>query len=120
MYRVIIADDEGESRRWLRSLLERAADFLVLGEAGSGEETLRLVELLMPDVVIADVDMPGQDGLDIARYLRYRLPPIKVILISGHIERGYAQLAIEEGALAFITKSRFSLEAVRQALQGGE
>ncbi len=119
MYRVIVADDESEFRPWLREMLERADDFLVLGEASSGEETLRLVNLLMPDVVIADVDMPGQDGLDVARYLKEHLLAIMVILVSGHNERSYARLALEEGAVAFITKSRLSLEAIRQALRGG-
>lgn len=117
MYRVILADDEGEFRGWLRSLLEGCEDFQVVGEASTGREALRLVALLMPDLVIADVDMPDGDGLDVARFLQRQWPGIKVILVSAHTERGFERQAREEGALAFIPKARISLDALRQALQ---
>ena len=119
MYHVILADDEDEFRGWLRTLLEVAEGFQVVGEAGTGGEALRLVELLMPDLVIADVDMPDGDGLDVARFVQRQLPDIRVILVSGHTERNYERLAREEGALAFIPKTGLSLDALRQALQEG-
>ena len=118
MYRVILADDEGEFRGWLRSLLEGSEDFQVVGEASTGTEALHLVALLMPDLVITDVDMPEPDGLDVARYVQRQLPGTKVILVSSHTEREYERLAREEGALAFIPKTRLSLDALRQALKG--
>ena len=120
MYRVIVADDEPEARQWLRSLLEGSEDFQVVGEASNGTEALRLVELLLPDLVIADVYMPSPDGLELARYIQHHFPGTKTILISVHGERVYERLAREEGALAFIRKAELSLDALRQVLQGEE
>ena len=120
MYRVVLADDEGQFRGWIRSLLETSEEFLVVGEAGSGSEVLRLIDRLKPDLVISDVDMSDRDGLDLVRNVLSRLPEVKVILVSAHSGRGYARLAHEEGATAFIPKTDLSLEAVRQALQEEE
>ena len=117
-YEVILADDEGDFRGWLRSLLDGSHEFNVVGEAGSGREVLGLVDRLMPDLVISDVDMADGDGLEVAREVVERSPDIKVILVSGHDERSYARLAQQEGALAFIPKAKVTLEAVRQALTG--
>lgn len=119
MYRVILADDTGEFLEWLESLLERSPDFQVVGAANTGSETLRLVESLLPGLVIADVDMPNLDGFDVARGVQAQWPSIKVILISSHAERLYERLARDEGALAFIPKARLSLDSLRRALEGG-
>lgn len=118
-YRVILADDDGAFCRWLRSLLAGSEEFLVVGEAGTGAEALGLIALSTPDLVIADVDMPNGDGLDVAAHVRREFPGIRVILVSGHTERQYERLAGEAGALAFIPKTALSLETLRRALQGG-
>ena len=118
MYRVIVADDEPQFRLWLRSLLECSGNFVVVGEASTGMEALRLVALRAPDVVIADVHMPDPDGLEVARYLQYHFPDVKTIVVSDNQDRVYERLAREEGASAFIPKARLSLDTVRQALQG--
>ena len=110
---MVLADDESEFRRWLRSLLEGSETFQVVGEAESGIEALDLVIRLNPDVVITDLDMPGGDGLELARGLRVNSPDVKVITVSGQTEKGYERLAKEEGALAFIPKSASSHVIVR-------
>jgi NarL family two-component system response regulator LiaR len=117
MYRVVLADDDAEFLGWFRALLEESPDFQVVGETGSGTEAVRLVELLRPDLVIADVDMPGLDGLDVTREVRGYAPATGVVVISGLGERAYERLAAEEGALAFIPKSGLSVDALRQALK---
>jgi YesN/AraC family two-component response regulator len=117
LYRVILADDSDEFLSWLGSLLEGSQDFQVVGQASHGVEALGLIQRLMPDLVIADVEMPGLDGLDLARCVGARWQGIKVILISAHEERQYDRLAREEGAMAFISKARLSLQALLQALQ---
>lgn len=118
MYNVVLADDEDAFRAWMRSLFQASAEFQVVGEARTGTEALLLASLLTPDLVVADVDMPEQDGLDVARRLHRQLPGTKVILVSGHTERWYERSAKAEGALAFIPKSKLSLEGLLQALQG--
>ena len=119
MYRVILADDTEQFLVWFRPLLEGSQDFQVLGEASTGRGALRLVELLKPDFMIADVEMPELDGLDVARCLQRQWPDIKVILTSTHTEPEYEILAKEEGALAFNPKEMLSLDTLRQALQRG-
>ena len=118
VYRVVIADDDLEFRRWLCSLLNEGEDFQVVGEADTGTEALRLVPLLMPDLVIADVYMPEMNGLEVYRYLGQHFPSIKVVLISAYDERICKRLMMDEGALAFIPKMKLSLHALRQALKG--
>ena len=117
MHRVVVADDQSEYLEWLRALLERCNKFQVVGEAISGKEALSLVRQLMPDLVIADIEMPDQDGLDVARYISQNLPQIKVVLISSHAEREYERLASEEGATAFIPKMSLTLEVLCEALR---
>ena len=118
MYRVIIADDEPDFRTWLRSLLNNSEDFQLVGEASNGTEAVDLLPALTPDLVIADMYMPGPDGLEVARYVQIHFPETKAILVSAHQERVYKKLASEEGALAFIPKAKLSLDALRRALQG--
>jgi YesN/AraC family two-component response regulator len=118
VYRVIIADDEPDFRTWLRSLLDNSEDFLLVGEASNGTEAVDLLPSLTPDLVIADMYMPGPDGLEVARYVQLHFPATKAILISAHQERVYEKLASDEGALAFIPKTELSLNTLRQALQG--
>ncbi len=118
MYRVIIADDSREFLDWLAALLSRDAEFEVLGEAASGEEALMLAELLEPDAIIADVDMPGLDGFDLARQARERLSRVQVVLISSHAGRSYERLARDEGAVAFFSKAILTPDLLREALGG--
>jgi len=117
VYRVIVADDESDFSDWLRSLLDKSEDFEVLGQAYDGAEAINLISSTKPDVVIADIYMPEPDGLEVTRYVHRHLPDVKVILISTSEERIYEKLAREGGALAFIPKSKLSLDTLLQTLQ---
>lgn len=117
MYRIIVADDEIEFRNWFRSLIGGCRDFTLVGEAGSGEETLQLVQEMNPDLVVADLYMPEPDGLEVIRILRQQSPNIRTILTSANCDPIHQQLAKEEGALAFIPKVSFSLRILRETLQ---
>lgn len=118
IWRVIVADDEPEFRSWVRSLLEAAEDFRVIGEAGTGTEALDIIPRLRPDLVIADLYMPEPDGLEVMRYVHDTFPGTRAILVSAHAERMFEKLAKDAGALTFIPKAAFSVEAVRRALRG--
>ncbi len=119
-YRVVVADDEAEFRDWLRSLFSKSDEFDIVGEAVTGEEAISLMPGLMPDLVIADMYMPEPDGLEVVRYVQESFPGVKAVLVSAHEERVYRRLAKEAGALTFIPKASFSLDALRQALLGEE
>ena len=118
MYQVIVADDEPQFRSWFRSLTGDCQDFRVIGEAGTGKETIKLSKELKPDLVIVDLYMPELDGLEVIRELKQNSSNTKTILISSCGERIYARLAREEGAIAFIPKANLSLHTLRQVLQG--
>jgi len=118
VYRVILADDAGEFRDWLRSLLEESSQFTVVGEAQTGSEAVKLVGKLVPDLVITDVDMPDGDGLEVVRILREQVPGVQVIIVSAYTGKGHERLAREEGAAAFIPKAKLSVEALSRVLRG--
>ena len=117
VYRVVVADDEPEFRKWLKSLMDESEDFRLIGEASSGAEAINIIPLLLPDLVIADMYLPEPDGLEVAQYVQRNFSGIKSILVSTHQGNVYDDLAKEGGALAFVPKSRFSIDAIRQALK---
>jgi two-component system response regulator YesN len=118
IYRVVVADDEPEFRSWLKSLLDDSEDFRLIGEASNGAEVVDLIPTLLPDLVIADMYMPEPDGLEVVRYVQHNFSGVKAILVSAYEEHVYERLARDEGALAFIPKTKLSLDALRQALKG--
>jgi two-component system, response regulator YesN len=118
IYTVVVADDEPEFRSWLKSLLDDSEDFRMIGEASNGAEVVNLIPTLLPDLVIADMYMPEPDGLEVVRYVQHNFSGVKAILVSAYEENVYERLARDEGALAFIPKTRLSLDALRQALKG--
>lgn len=117
MYRVLVVDDEPDYCRWVKTLLSRSADFQVVGEARDGDEGIRLIKLLAPDVMILDVYMPGPDGFEVARYAHEHFPGIKAIVISAQEDNIYQRLAEENGARAFIPKAKLSIPALQNALR---
>jgi two-component system, LytTR family, response regulator AlgR len=100
--RILIVDDEPPARARLRSMLEETGDFDVAGEAGNGEQALAQVDLLLPDIVLLDVRMPGIDGLEVARQLATQPEPPAVIFTTAFDE--YALQAFDSQAIAYLLK----------------
>lgn len=105
MYKAIIVDDE-ENIRYLISILISLGNLRinVIGEASDGEEGLEMCNRLKPDIIVADIRMPGMDGLEMLSRIKVALPLSEVILISGYSDFQYAQKAVEHGALAYLLK----------------
>lgn len=101
---VLIADDSEVVRGALRRLLERDRLFRVVGEAGDGDEAVRLARELRPDVVLMDIRMPRLDGLQATRLIKADRPEARVIILTVHEEDTYRQAAGESGADAFLPK----------------
>jgi len=102
MLRVLIVDDEPLARERLRRLIDEFADCEVAGEAGSGDEALRMVEEMAIDVVLLDIQMPGMGGLEAARHLdRMTAPPV-VIFTTAY--EGHALEAFDRGATDYLLK----------------
>ena len=118
MIRVLIADDEPLARERVRELLAQRNDVTIVGEARDGEEALRLVEELSPDLLLLDVQMPGLDGFEVLAELQQRPA---VVFITAFDE--YAVRAFEVHALDYLVKpfhrGRFH-EAVDRALGRAE
>jgi DNA-binding NarL/FixJ family response regulator len=100
--RVLIADDQRPTRLGLKALLTFTPGVEVVGEAGDGQEAVRLVGELHPDVVLMDVQMPGMDGLEATRCIKRRWPEVRVITLTMYAK--YQSGALNAGADAFLLK----------------
>lgn len=118
---ILLADDHPIVRQGLRRLLEVEEDFEVVGEAGSGLETIRLVEGLKPDVLVLDVVMPGLSGLEVVRQVAQRSPSTRIVILSMHTNEGYVLDALRNGASGYVLKdSTYTdlVHAIHEALSG--
>jgi len=108
--------------RWgIRTFLEKQGDIEVVGEAASGEEALRLVSDLAPDVALVDLLMPGMDGIEVTRQIKERSPRTQVIVLTSYHEDEHIFPAILAGALSYLLKDVGAGEladAIRKATRG--
>jgi len=110
--RLLLADDHRMLREGLRRTLEEEG-LEVVGEAGDGEEALRLAASLRPDVVLMDVTMPVLDGVEATRQLHEHLPEIPVVMLTMHADRDVLARAIRAGAAGYLVKDCSTDEVVR-------
>lgn len=121
--RIVLADDHPVVRRGIRSMLETAPDFVIVGEAGTGADALRLVEELAPDVLLLDMEMPNVTGLEVARRLRAAGSPVRVLALSAYDDEQYIFGLLDSGAAGYLTKDEAPtaiIEAVRGVAHGEE
>jgi DNA-binding NarL/FixJ family response regulator len=105
--RVLIVDDQEPFRSAARLVVELTDGFEFAGEAATGEEGVQLVDELAPDLVLMDIKMPGMDGLEATREIVSAGLPTRVVVLSTYEAEEYEHLALEAGAIAFISKSDF-------------
>jgi NarL family two-component system response regulator LiaR len=118
---VLIIDDHQLVREGVRNFLQRLRDITVVGEAGSGQEGLRLASELAPDVVLMDLVMPEMDGVETTRRLKQISPRTQVIVLTSFDDDQHILPAIRAGALSYILKdvgTAALAEAVRKAARG--
>jgi DNA-binding NarL/FixJ family response regulator len=118
---VMIADDHVLFREGIRKVLEAEPGFQVLGEAGNGSEAVRLADEIRPDVMLLDVQMPGNGASFTVREVKAVSPRTVVIIVSMSDERSLVRSLIEEGVRGYLLKSVTSTElvmAIRSALVG--
>lgn len=103
--RIVIADDHSMIREGLRQLLELDGDILVVGEAGNGEECLRVIEKEKPDVVLLDINMPVMNGLKMLEVLRNsKNRNQRVLILTIHNEVEYLMKAMDIGVEGYVLK----------------
>lgn len=115
--RVILIDDHPVVRSGIRNMLEEAADIVVEGEAGDGEEALRLVEELSPDVLLLDMEMPGLSGVDVAKKLQETGSSVKVLALSAYDDEHYIRGLLSNGAAGYLTKEE-AMDTIVEAVRG--
>ena len=120
--RVLLADDHPVVRKGLQSCLGRQSHLKVVGEACDGDEALRRIRELKPDVVLLDISMPGTDGLKVTEILRKELPAIKVLILSVHNNQQYIFRVIHAGAHGYVSKEAPPDEVLRaiESVYNGE
>ena len=118
---VLLVDDHALVRRGFRRMLEDEPDMVVLGEAGDGEQAVRLVQKLRPKVAVMDCALPGISGLVATRRILEIAPEIAVLMLSMHPEETLVRQALDAGARGYVLKNAVDLElgtAIRRVLAG--
>ena len=119
--RVLVADDHMIVRTGIRHVLESEAGFEVVGEAANGSEALSLAAKLRPDVVVLDISMPGESGLQLAAQLRDSSPEPRVLILSMHDNAEYVLESVRAGADGYLLKDTAATElrsAIRAVCRG--
>ena len=120
--RVLIVDDHAVVRAGIRLLLEQEPDIEPVGEAGTGREAVFQARSLKPDVILMDVVMPDQTGLEVLPTLLHEQPEVKVMLLSMQDDPRYVREAFEAGASGYVLKEAADNEvvaAIREVAAGG-
>jgi DNA-binding NarL/FixJ family response regulator len=112
---VLIVDDQAPFLRAMSAVVAETDGFVVVAEACSGEEAVVTARALAPDLVLMDVNLPGIDGLEATRRLRGWSSPPVVLLLSTYDEDAGARFSAECGAAAYVTKSAFGPDCLREA-----
>ena len=119
--RVLLVDDHMVVRSGLSTVLSVYDDLRLVGEAGDGEEAIRLCERLQPDVVLMDLLMPKMDGVTAIKAIKSRWPQIQIIALTSFKEKEYVEGALKAGANGYLLKDVSAEElvnAVRRATAG--
>jgi two-component system response regulator DevR len=118
---VLLVDDHEIVRLGLMTLINDQEDMQVVAEAGTTEEALELVEQNLPEVILMDVRLPGEGGIDAARKISARFPGVKVIMLTSYVDDELVFNAIRAGAVGYVLKQVGNdelLRAIRAAARG--
>jgi len=119
--RVLLVDDHEVVRMGLAMAIEEAPDFVVAGQAPSRREAMRLCAEDPPHLAVVDLSLEGESGLELIKHLTARYPQVRVLVLSMHDERLYAERSLRAGAKGYVQKSRRLdqvLEAMRRVMAG--
>jgi len=122
MIRVAVVDDHTIVREGLKKILSLESDFSVVGEAGSSQRALEVVETEHPDILLLDISLPDRSGLDIIHDLRRRFPQMGILVLTMHPEQMLAVRSLKAGASGYLNKDAAAeelVQAVRRIHAGG-
>ncbi len=120
--RIVLVDDHRVVREGTRQILQKETDLRVIGEAGDGEEAIRLVSELKPDVVVMDISMPRLNGIEATKRIKAMYPHIAVLILTAYEQDQYIFAALEAGAAGYLLKDIHGQELVAaiRSVQAGE
>ena len=101
---ILIVDDHPLLRRGVRDSIAENPRFRIIGEASDGEDAMRLVSSLKPDIAILDIDMPRLNGLEMLRALRHLPFAVKTVILTMYKEEDMLNAALDLGAMAYVVK----------------
>jgi DNA-binding NarL/FixJ family response regulator len=119
--RIFIVDDHPMTRYGIAQLLKQKGEFEVCGEADTAHRALAAIKSLKPNLVLADLTMPGKDGLEFVKDMRAMHPHVTVLVVSMHDEALYAERVLRAGGRGYVMKhagGKELLQAIRRVLGG--
>lgn len=112
--KILVADGHAVVASGLAKVLEDVSDFHVVGLSKSGEETFRLFEQFSPDVIMIDIDLPGQiSGLEVIRRLRHKSNHARIIILTNLFDHAIVRDALREGVVSYLLKNSSVDELIR-------
>ncbi|ADQ04049.1 two component transcriptional regulator, AraC family [Caldicellulosiruptor owensensis OL] len=120
MYKIVIVDDDMLIRKGIRNVIRwKDLECEICAEASSGDEALKVIEEVKPDIVITDIKMPNMDGIELIDRIKRIIPQCKIVILTAYREFEYAQRAIKIGAFDFLlkpTKVEDIINVIRKAI----
>jgi DNA-binding NarL/FixJ family response regulator len=119
--RILLVDDHAVVRFGIAQLIAREPDLVVCGEEENASKAMALIATLKPDCVIADISLKDSSGLELMRNIKAQHPKLPVLVVSGHDENIYAEIAFRAGALGYLMKDQALnrvVGAIRRVLSG--
>lgn len=120
-FKIYLVEDHPVVRRGYASFIGRTEDFSVVGEAANAQDALEQIPAVEPDLVIIDVSLEGQSGLELTKQLRALMPDLPMLVVTIHEEELYAERALKAGARGFMMKDEAEetlIGALRTVLRG--
>lgn len=119
--RILLVDDHALVRRGLAEMIDREPDLEVCGEAADASRALDLIETAEPELVIVDITLKEGSGLELIKQIKVRHPSVRMLVLSMHDEKIYAERALRAGATGYLNKEEPAdnvIEAIREVLAG--
>jgi HlyD family secretion protein len=115
MIRILLVDDQNIVRQGLQALLEPRTDLKIVGTASDGQSAIEKVEILKPDIVLIDIEMPGMSGITATQKICQQFPGTKILVLSSHESQKYVAEALQAGAEGYLLKNTLA-EDLEQAI----